>query len=268
MRGRTKMKIGCCVKDVNEAKIAQEAGYDFVECTVVSLLPEEDETSFQEIMDNYQKLSIPVEVCNVFLPGDLKVVGEFVDHNRIKRYVASALKRVKKIGVDTIVFGSGNARNIPEGFPRDKAEKQIVEFLQIVAEYAEKFGLTIVIEPLNRNESNIINSVSEGVSFARKVNNRFIQVLADFYHMDEEKEPLTEIIKYRAYLKHIHVADTSRHQPGTGYYPYSDFSQCIKQAGYNGRVSIESIWTDNNLDEFKSSLKYLKGYLDDSKRTV
>ena len=152
------MKFGCCAS-IDQAGLVHAAGYDFIECTVVSLVPEKSEEEFAEILEKYQRSPIPVEVCNVFLPGDLKVVGASVDAKRIERYLKTALTRVKQIGADTIVFGSGGARSIPENFPRGEAEQQILTFLHLVAKYAEPLGLTIVIEPLNRKESNILNSI-------------------------------------------------------------------------------------------------------------
>ncbi len=253
------MKFGVCVANVEEAKIAEKAGFDFVECQVVSLVPEEDEETFQTVLNEYKKLSIPVKACNVFLPSDLKIVGESIDHPRIEKYVKTALSRVKELGAETVVFGSGDARTIPESdFPREKVERQIIEFLQLVADEAKRVGLTIVIEPLNKKESNIINSVAEGVEFAEKINRPEIQVLADFYHMDEEQEPLTDIVKNKDYLKHIHLADTHRHQPGTGRYPYDEFVRCVKEANYNNKLSIESIWTEFNVEELQKSLTFIK----------
>lgn len=82
---------------------------------------------------------------------------------------------------------------MPDGFSREKGEEQIVQFLERVANYSDALGITIVIEPLNQKESNIINSVPEAVSIAKKVNRPSIQVLADFYHMDEENEPLEHL---------------------------------------------------------------------------
>ncbi|MEI3605227.1 sugar phosphate isomerase/epimerase family protein [Pseudogracilibacillus sp. SE30717A] len=253
------MKFGVCVANVEEAKIAEEAGFDFVECQVVSLVPEESEEAFQKVLNEYKKLSIPVKACNVFLPGDLKIVGENIDQKRIENYVKTALNRVKELGAETVVFGSGDARTISESeYPREKVEGQIIEFLQLVADEAKRFGLTIVIEPLNKKESNIINSVSEGVEFAEKINRPEIQVLADFYHMDEEQEPITDIVKNKDYLKHIHLADTHRHQPGTGSYPYDEFVRCVKEANYNNKLCIESIWTEFNVEELQKSLTFIK----------
>src|SRR5690606_15973185 len=118
-------------------------------------------------------------------------------------------------------------------------------------------GITIVIEPLNKKESNIINSVLEAEEYAKKVNRKSIQVLADFYHMDEENEPLENIMTAKEFLKHIHVADTGRFAPGTGQYPYNPFVDSLQRAYLNGRVSIQCKWNDLHKD-LANFMKYIK----------
>jgi sugar phosphate isomerase/epimerase len=162
----------------------------------------------------------------------------------MKRYTRQALERAQSIGAKIAVFGSGGARQVPDDFPREQAVEQIVTFLNVAADAADQTDLVIAIEPLNRKESNIINSVAEGVEFARQVNRDKIRVLADFYHMDEEAEPLDHIVDYKDWLAHIHVADTGRRAPGLGQYPYQEFTVALREAGYNGLVSIECRWDD------------------------
>lgn len=237
------MQFGCCCS-IEQAEIAHTAGFDYLECTVVSLLPEANEAMFAPVLEKYQAAPLPVLACNVFLPGDLKIVGPDVDQLRVQRYVRTALRRVRLIGANVVVFGSGGARRVPDGFARAAAEDQLVDFLRLVADAATLHGLTVVIEPLNRKESNIVNSVDEGVALARRVNQPSIQVLADFYHMDEEQESLQHLVEYKDWLKHIHVADTGRRAPGTGQYPYPEFVDLLHQANYDGLVSIECRWED------------------------
>ena len=253
------MKLGCCA-GIEKAAILYQAGFDFIECTVVSLIPEAGEEEFKPILRRYQESPIPVESFNILLPGDLKIVGEQVDTVRIQNYLSIALKRVKQIGADTVVFGSGGARTLPNGFSPKKGEEQIVEFLHMAADVADPLDLTIVIEPLNKKESNIINSVPEAAAFAKLVNRKSIKALADFYHMDEEKESLAHIYENKELVKHIHVADTARFSPGTGSYPYSDFVNQIRQSQYNGRIAIECNWNDFET-EVKQSLIFLKKQL-------
>jgi sugar phosphate isomerase/epimerase len=237
------MKIGCCCP-IEQAEAAQAAGFDYLECPLVSLRPEEDEAAFAPILQKHQTAALPVWAFNIFLPGDMKLVGPAVDQARIQRYVQTALTRAQLIGAQLIVFGSGTARMLPPDFSRAQAIDQLVAFLQVVADQAEQTGLTIAIEPLNRKESNVINSVPEGVDLAQKVKRRAIRVLADFYHMDEEGEPLTHLSQYKEWLAHIHVADSGRLAPGTGHYPYGTFAQELRQMNYTGMVSMECRWRD------------------------
>ncbi|SDL87409.1 sugar phosphate isomerase/epimerase family protein [Sediminibacillus halophilus] len=248
------MNIGCCT-DIQNAKLVKEAGFDFLECKVVSLM--EEQTDIIEQQAQFcQEIKLPVMSCNIFLPGTLKVVGNEVDEAAIAGYLETAMPRIKQIGAETIVFGSGGSRSIPEGFSRQKGEEQIGHFLDLAADYAEPLGLSIVIEPLNQLESNMINSIPEAVRFAKSVNRRSIQVLADFYHMEIEKEPLDNIITAKEYLKHVHVADTDRKPPGTGSYPYHKFKECLTAAGYDGSIAVECNWS-NLSGELHAARKYL-----------
>lgn len=250
------IRIGCCC-DIADAPVAHAAGYDFIECKVTSLLPEESDENVASILAQHRASPLPIAAFNVFLPRDLKIVGPEVDSDRIGRYVDRALARVHALGGKILVFGSGAARAIPEGFPAQEAHRQTIRFLQRVADAAERTGVIVVIEPLNRKESNTILSVAEAVELASEVNRPSIKVLADFYHMDEEQESLSHLTLYADWIRHIHVADTNRRAPGTGEYPYEEFAGRLRRAGYDGMVSIECHWQDFAA-EARPALEFLR----------
>ena len=87
-----------------------------------------------------------------------------------------------------------------------------------------------MIEPLNRKESNQCNHVMDGVAWARKTGLPNVKGLADFYHVDEESEPLSVLDKCGS-SAHVHLADTGRLNPGTGHYDYATFFAELKAAG-------------------------------------
>ncbi|MEM7538533.1 MAG: sugar phosphate isomerase/epimerase family protein [Chloroflexota bacterium] len=239
------MRIGCCAS-IDDAAIVHEAGYDYIECRLTSLLgEEEDEAVFAPVLEQYLASPVPASAFNIFMPRAIKVTGTDVNRDKIQRYVQTALPRAKQVGGEMLVFGSGGSRNLVDGFPREQAMVQLTTFLQDVADVAEDVGITIAIEPLNLKESNIINSVSEGVELAERVDRpKTIRVLADFYHMDEDGEGLSNISKHKDWLAHIHVADTGRGSPGTGSYPYDVFKAEVDKAGYTGMISVECRWQD------------------------
>lgn len=241
------MRIGCC-SGLDQVHIAHAAGFDYVECTVVSLGPEADEDAFGEIEAAWRDAPLRPLACNVFLPRDLKVVGPDVDWARVEHYVTSAMARVDRIGGRLVVFGSGGSRSMPDGTSLSIATAQLVDFLRLAADAAEPYGITIAIEPLNRKESNILNSVPEAVALAEVVARSPVCVLADLYHMQEEDEPLANVAGAGSRLAHVHVADSGRLSPGSGDHPFQQFAAQIATTGYaEGEwacVSVECRWQD------------------------
>src|SRR5690606_27810465 len=84
-RGEGSVKFGCCAA-IEYSEHVRQAGFDFMECTVVSLVPEKGKYEFAEIFRKYKESPLPVEACNVLLPGDMRIVGEQVNEDRIKSY--------------------------------------------------------------------------------------------------------------------------------------------------------------------------------------
>lgn len=237
------MQLGLWL-DVKDAEIARAAGFDFMECMLTTLLGDQDDEAFGPVQTAYRQSALPVRAFNVFLPRDLKVVGPEIDQPRLRRYTERALARAASLGARVIVFGSGPSRRRPDGYSREAALDQVCEFLHWAADVAEGTGLTIAIEPLNRRQCNLINTIGQAVEVARTVSRPQVRVLADFYHMEEEQEPLSELLVYKDWIAHIHLADTGGMAPGTGNYPYAEFAAVLQQAGYTGMLSLECSWND------------------------
>jgi sugar phosphate isomerase/epimerase len=169
----------------------------------------------------------------------MRVVGPDTDIPRFRAYLDRAAEVLASAGAKVVVFGSGWARNVPEGFDRVRGEEQMLDALSLSADALRGTGTTLVIEPLNRSESNVINGVEEAARFARQINRPEIRVLADFYHMDKENETLNTLEANAAWLAHVHLADTGRMNPGTGSYDYPTFAAHLRAAGYTGMISAE-----------------------------
>jgi sugar phosphate isomerase/epimerase len=250
------MKFGVCAP-LEEAAFLKDAGYDYIELTVVSLMPEKSDEECGEILRRAAASPLPAEAFNVFLPGDLKITGPEVDEGRVERYLRSSLKRVADLGGRVVVFGSGGARRVPDGFPQERAWEQLRGFLHKAADCAEEFGVVLAIEPLNTKECNIINSVSEAVRLSDEVNRPSVKVLADMFHMVVDGEPLESVTVAGNRLAHVHVADTDRLYPGSGRNDFRAFFRALKSIGYDARVSIECRWGDFKAEAPKA-LEFLR----------
>ncbi|MBN1457467.1 MAG: sugar phosphate isomerase/epimerase [Sedimentisphaerales bacterium] len=254
-----KPAIGVCTSIDNYAKLKAN-NYDYTEESVGKfLIPHENEEEFQK---NYAKLKdcgMEVYACNGFLPGLLKSTGPDIKHDQILAYSEIAFRRAQMAGIKVIVFGSSGSRNVPDGFDKQKARSQFVALLKKMGPIAEKYDITVCVEPLNKNESNIINSVAEGLDVVKQADHPNIQLLADVYHMAVEDEPAENIIKAGKHIRHVHVAEKEgRASPGTKKFDFIPYFKALKKINYKGRISIECRW-----GSFDNELPVALGYLNE-----
>lgn len=156
------------------------------------------------------------------------------------------------LGIKTCVLGSGRSRSVPEGFDRENGLEQIHSALRVIDDEAGEHGIRVAIEPLNRLETNVFTTVRESVDTCRTLGLKNIFVLADIYHMVMENEDFGALRYAGDKLIHIHFSNpTAKDSPNGGKmkrifpaegdgYNYAPFVQVVKEAGYDGRMSIEA----------------------------
>jgi sugar phosphate isomerase/epimerase len=238
------MRIGFCAP-WEQAAVVARAGFDYIEPSVAwGLKPEQAwaDSAFSGILD----VTIKAEAFNGFLPGDLKIVGQEIDETRLQTYLEAAFDRLAKVGAERVVFGSAGSRRVPEGFSRDKARTQIIDFLNRCAPLAEAHGLLVAIEPLGSAECNIINSVDEAMEYVQAVDRPSIRVLADLYHIDSDAQSHLETRNAGQALRHVHVAGrVDRRVPIEGDIDYlAAYFRILGEAGYDDRISVEASVVD------------------------
>ena len=234
-------------------------GFDFVEAEVSLLSPEGDFGKFKAFKGKIRSFSIKPEVFSAFIPPGLKVVGPRVEKMRLRRYLAQSIPRVAEVGGNVIIWGSGSSRSYPENYHPQEAYKQIEDFIHLAADYAVDCGVCLAIEPMNRGESNTINSLKEAITLAEKVNRREVQVMVDYYHLMMEREELSSIeASAEGRIIHVHLSDTDRKCPGDGNFPFIPFVDSLKRIKYGGRISLEC-----NFQEFEREsgmgLEFMRG---------
>ena len=256
--------FGICTSPDHSA-VMKEAGFDYVEgsCQAYFRATEPD----VEWRSYAADCALPIPACNMLVPGHLKIVGPGRDAAALHDYIARLLERAGQAKVETVVFGSGGARGIPDGYPRDGARDDILAFLRDAAPVAVRHGVTIVAEPLNRGECNVINGVAEAMEYVRAIASPGFKCLVDSYHSWKEDEPPADVEAAMPSIKHVHVADrdgrTAPGESGGGggggdvAAMYREFFAVLKRGGYDGRISVEGK-VDYDADALRRTLGFLK----------
>ena len=238
------VRVGYCT-GLKNLETAKAAGFDYVElsATEIANLPDAD---FENAVALVKRVGLPTPVANLFVPAAIKLTGPATNPEQQNAHVRKVVSRLSRLGTELIVFGSGGARRVPDGFAKEEAFTQLVDFSRRVAEAAKPFNITITIEPLRKQETNIINSAGEGLELVKAVNHPNFQLMIDFYHLASENEDPEIVIRAKDHLKHLHVANpTGRVFPQKWEeYNYAPFFANLKKIGYDKRISVEGRTTD------------------------
>ena len=222
--------------------LAAELGYDYVEMPLAPLA-ELGEAEFLQVKQKLASAGIKCECLNIFFPASVRLTGDGADEALAGSYIDRALGRAREIGASVVVFGSSGARNVPEKFPYERAFDQLAGMLRVASAAAERNGIEIAIEALNRNESNIILSLGEADRLAVAAGQPNIKILLDYYHFSVEsdsKDVLRRLLREKKII-HAHFADpASRGYPQENKPEYAPTFDILREESYGGRFSIEA----------------------------
>ena len=238
------LALGAC-QGTDRCPLLKKCGYDFAEGSTSSLfVPDKPDADFERKRAETAAAVLPVPACNGFFPAEMKLVGPEPRHEAALAYATIILARAGKGGLKILVLGSGGARRVPEGFDAAKARAQFVGFCRKLGPLAEQAGVTIVLEPLNKGETNFLNGVGEGCGIVDEIGHPNVQLHADLFHMLREDESPDSIVKAGARLRHCHIAEKkNRTPPGTAGDDFRGYFKALKTIGYTGRISVEAHWS-------------------------
>lgn len=107
-------------------------------------------------------------------------------------------------------------------------------------EHAADLETTVLYEPINRYETNLINTLGEGVQLLTGIAARNVKLLADLFHMNLEEVNLAEAIRSAGpHIGHVHFADSNRSAAGKGHTDFAAIVAALRETGYEGYLSAE-----------------------------
>ena len=136
-----------------------------------------------------------------------------------------------------------------DAVPPDEYQQQwltVVKNLKMLCQYAERKGRQVCLEPLNRFETDFINTCDQGLKMIKDVGSKALRLHLDTFHMNiEEHDPAAAIRLCSGHLAHFHACGSDRGAPGSDQIPWPKIVVALRDTGYEGPLVIESFTIEN-----------------------
>jgi sugar phosphate isomerase/epimerase len=200
-------------------------------------------------------------------------VGDF-DAGRRRAAVGELKRQLDGIGalgghgvVTPAAWGMFTRRLPPfEEPPRTPAEDRevLLEALAELGEHARRAGVLLLLEPLNRYEDHMVNTLAQGAELIAAVGSPGVRLLADTYHMNiEEADPCAALRSVAGVLAAVHLSDSNRHQPGAGHVAFAAVLRTLGDVGFTGTLSVECRPRGEPAEALAGCGAHLRALLDD-----
>ena len=232
-----------------QCQIIGEAGYTGVEIAAFTLVSE----SVTEL-DAYQRKSLveDMKVAGIECvglhwllappPKDLHfTTPDPVVRETTVNYLKDLIDFCGDLGGTVMIFGSPKQRNAID-IPISEAKKYFADGLATVADHAQRRDIQILIEPLDKSQTDVVNTLAEAKEIMEQVDHPAIQTMFDFHNTPDETEPFDVLIKkYYPYIHHVHVQEMDGKHLGQGNAAdtYVKAFQTLKDLNYDKWVSLE-----------------------------
>lgn len=198
----------------------------------------------REIAEAAARAGIAVSVCGAFGPNrdlsseDSEVRSQGLDYLRECIDIAAALGSSLVSG--PMYSATGKARLIPKD-AREQQWEWATAGIRAAADHAGERGISLAIEPLNRYETDLVNTVDQGVELCKRVGRDNVGLLLDTFHMNIEEKRVGEAIRLGGdWMLELHACENDRGTPGQGHVDWGEVFDAVSEIGFDGLVALEA----------------------------
>lgn len=215
-------------------------GFDFIEIPIMNL-KDLDVSVLKNTLEDFQ-----LDVCTstILIDDSVDITNSDEDKRRNGiNYLKRCIKATNDLGAK---FFSGiiytKQFNQTNGFPDNDLWNYSSEGLREVARFAQKFGINIGVEPVNRYETCLINTCEQALSLREMIGEPNVKIHLDTFHMNIEEKNIYETIKLAGCnLSHLHLNESDLGIAGTGQVNWDDLFKALQEINYQGYASLESV---------------------------
>jgi D-psicose/D-tagatose/L-ribulose 3-epimerase len=219
---------------------AKEIGFDVYEIAVerTELIDEE------KVLAEANRTGIKIYVCGAY--GETRDISsdvpEYRDYGMAygKRLIDMAAVLGSPYVAGPMYAAVGRTR-LADNDEKERQMRYAVENMKRLADYAAGRGVRLAIEPLNRFETDFINTVEQGLYFLDRIGYDNVGFLLDTFHMNIEEKSIPDAIRSaRGRIFDFHACANDRGTPGEDHFNWEEIRGALKETGYEGPVVIES----------------------------
>jgi D-psicose/D-tagatose/L-ribulose 3-epimerase len=220
-------------------KVSQ-LGYDAIEIAV------EDPTQIdaEKVAAALRKYNLTAVVCGAFGTSRDLTSNDPAIHQECFDYIEACLKLCNHWGTSFLagpMYSAVGKRRMLSTVDRKKEWDLAVKNVRIACEIAAQHHCQLAIEPINRFESDLVNTAADVCQLVKEINHPAAKISLDGFHMNiEEKNPLEAILQAGSNLIHMQISENHRGIPGTGTTPWNDYANGLNKINYQGVISLES----------------------------
>ena len=146
---------------------------------------------------------------------------------------------------------------------REAEDAMLVDQLSDLAECAAGHGVHLMLEPVNRYETDYLTTLAHAARICERVGHEGVGITADFFHMQiEELHPADALRRAGRWVRHVHVAENTRVEPGPGSLDFAPGFRALHEVGYAGSVVVECRTLSGSADDVLArSAGYLRGIM-------
>ncbi len=175
-------------------------------------------------------------------------------------HIASLIDLCGDLGGGKMIFGSPAQRKSTGGSTKEEATARYVDGLRQAASHAESRGVTLLMEPLSPNDTDVLNTLEEASGYVAAIGSPAIQTMYDSHNAVMEAEPHEVLVdRYFDIIKHVHVNEMDGKHPGTGNWDFKPVLRVLAAKGYTGWISMEAFDFKAGAERIADdSLRYLE----------
>jgi sugar phosphate isomerase/epimerase len=218
----------------------------------------------EQALRDFESSPVPaVSICGNssfdFLDPDRKKRQESIAACKDYLRLAGALGAVGQIVPP--IFGGPRVPDLsPLEDPISLEKRLLVEICKELGDVAQEAGTLFLLEPLNRYEQHLLRKQSDGTEICEKAGHPAVAIISDFFHMHIEETNTPQAIRDAGkWVKHVHLADNTRMEPGTGDIDFVAGFRALKEIGFDGYMAYEcGISGDDKAASLVRSLEYVR----------